>query len=194
MKGDKTLSINRLGWIFVAFVASLCGALVPRVFQLDAAAAAPLQPVRSTSFELLDDSGRKKAIIESEKGGSVRLRFFDAEMKTPLELGLNSGGKPFLRINGSDGRVRLTLKLIEGDKPTILMGDSTSEQRLQLGATQPDATGSNSDVWALLLGNPIDRDLLAGLAMNTGPGTGAGIGSLSVRNSDGKRWDAPVGK
>jgi hypothetical protein len=188
------MSINRLGWIVIAFAAGGSGGLIPRVFHLERVAAAPLQSIRSTRFELVDTSGRTKAILESGNGASAKLIFFEDTMKTALELGLNSSGRPFVQINGPDGRMRATLKLIEGDKPMLLMGDDTWNQRLQLGATQPDATGSGSDVWALLLGNPIDRDLLAAVGMNTSGGRGAGIGSISIRGSDGKRWHAPLAK
>jgi hypothetical protein len=178
----------------IAFVSGICGGLVPRAFRVEVVSAAPIQPLKCSRFELVDTYGRTKAIFESGAGGGAKLTFFDTTMKTPLELGLGSTGRPFVQLNGPDGRMRATLRLIEGAKPTLLMGDGTWEQRLQLGATQPDVTGSGSDVWALLLGNPFDRDLLVGLAMNTTGGRAAGFGSLSIRSSDGKRWDAPLGK
>jgi hypothetical protein len=185
----ENVSINRLRWIIVAFVAGACGSLATRVFNLENISAAPAQPLRSTRFELIDSAGRTRAVMESGDGGGAKLRFFNDAMRTPLELGL-LGGQPYLRMNGSDGRMRVTLKLIYGEKPVLLMGDSTSEQRLSLGVVQGDSSDPKADFWALLLGKPIDRDLLAAVAMNTSSGPGTGFGSLSVRSTDGKRWDA----
>lgn len=179
-------------WICAAFVAGFCGSCLERAIRVNSVMADSSRTVRSNRFELIDSTGQPAAILETRTGRGSRLVFIDSKIGIPLEVGMSSTGKSFLRMNGADGKPRVTLRIVDGDKPLLTMGDGQWEQRVLLGTVQPDSPDPKSDSWALLFGNPIDRQLLAAIGMNTGSALRAARGSVSVRTGEGNRWEAPV--
>lgn len=90
--------------ISVAFLAGVCGGLVPRVFEMATASAASPETVRGARFELVDSVGKVRAALESLGLGGARLRFFDEEMRSPLELRSGAGGLSAIVLRGRDGK------------------------------------------------------------------------------------------
>ena len=183
---------------FLLLIAALAGAGAGAISSLASRSvlAAASNVIRAERFEVVDGRGRVRAVLESVGSESVRLRFFDAQNALAMQLGLYPGDGPDLVMNGPDGRMRMRFRLRERGKPILLMGDEKWEGRLQLGLTQlDDVSPSKSDVWGLLLGNPIDRELFVALAANTTPGEKAGGGGhLLLKMNDGTRWQAASGE
>ena len=138
----------------LVFCLGLVGALLPHLFNLGRVEAAAPPVLRGSRFELVDDSGKLRAVLECGAAMQPRLRMLSPEGNAAIDIGLTGAGSSYANFNSADGSPRVAMKMGFGEKPVILMGDRDSPTKLVLGAVQPDAIDPNLDTWALEFNQP----------------------------------------
>jgi len=172
--------------LVVIFCVGLVGALVPHLFKLGRVEAAAAQVLRGSRFELIDDSGNVRAVLDCGTARQPRLRMLSAQGNAAIDIGLTGAGSSYANFNGADGSPRVALKMGFGEKPVILMGDQDSPNKVILGAVQPDALDPNLDTWALEFNQPPPRHrLVAGVFATLGYRGQLIRGSALVMNAQG---------
>ncbi len=127
--------------------------------------------LRSSRFELTDETGRVIAFWGTDRGNNTVLAFLQKaagdtgpqSFELParqtgfggqnpneaLSVGMLSTQTPFLNLVGKDGGSRAVLYLTQQQKPILNMGDERRESRLELGFISKEAPAAEDDDWAL---------------------------------------------
>jgi hypothetical protein len=140
--------------LVVVFLIGSLGAFVQYLFTPRMAEASASQVLRGSRFELVDNSGKVKAVLECGQAKQPRLRMLSEEGVAIIDVGLTGSGSPYWSFNGADGSSRVVVKIGFGDKPILLMGDRTSPSKLILGSVQSDAPDPTLDTWAVEFSQP----------------------------------------
>lgn len=123
------------GLMFGAMLlASLVGGAVSNlVFTAGVGAQAPADVVTATQVNIVDGSGRLRAVLSgTDETGRASLAFYGPDGDRRGFLGVDPDGTPHLRLNDPAGDTRLAATLT-GSDPSITMGDQNG-RNLLLGA------------------------------------------------------------
>ena len=122
--------------------------------------------LRSSRFELTDNSGRVVAFWGTDRGNDTVLAFlqkanqdmvptgYGSNPNEALAVGMTSTQSPFINLQAKDGSSRAQLNLSEYQKPVFIMSDEHYEGRLMLGFISNDYPSPEDDDWALLFRGP----------------------------------------
>ena len=154
--------------------------------------------LRSSRFELTDNTGRVIAFWGADRGNNTVLAFLQKASQDmgpeeyrvspgqtsftgqnpneALTVGMMSTQVPFMNLQAKDGSSRVMLYLNEYQKPVFIMSDEHYEGRLILGFISNDAPSPGDDDWALSFRGPE----VAGIGSIKDPVDGKYRGFLSV--------------
>ena len=94
--------------------------------------------VRTPRVELMDASGRRRAILGMDsQDRQASLSFLTQDGKTVASFGVG-GTLPFIHLFGVDGKNRAALTLTTLERPYLALGDEIREGRVVLGAFEGD--------------------------------------------------------
>jgi hypothetical protein len=131
--------------------------------------------LRSSRFELTDNSGRVVSFWGTDRGNTVlaflqktsrdkepeeyrvppgQTSFIGQNSNEALAVGMMSTQVPFVNLQAKDGSSRAMLYLSEYQKPVLIMSDEHYEGRLVLGFISNDAPLPEDDDWALSFRGP----------------------------------------
>ena len=124
---------------------------------------------RASRFELIDDSGRVRAVLGTQPDvGSVGLIFYDENGKVRQVVGTQAlerdavnphlwfQYRPVIEFLNANGRSTLNLALDRWDKPFMVMSSAEWEGQVILGhmATGDDRAASDTPLWRLSIEAP----------------------------------------
>jgi hypothetical protein len=152
--------------------------------------AEPSSVLRATRFELIDQSGHARGVIECRAGKDPALRLTSQDGATLLELGLIDSSGPYLKFFGSDRQQRLAITMNMLGKPVLAMGDEDSPSKVVFGAFQPDTPDPAIDVWGLQFRRQMPTRTIAGIFMRRAAGEPSS-GSIMIVGKGGLQWSQP---
>jgi hypothetical protein len=124
MKGNLIVSI-----IAAALVAGLVGGSAASWFLIGAPAFALTAPplakvVQAQRFELVDESGRQRAVLGPTRRGDVGLLIADASGQVRAVLTVNGKGEPGLELLDEQGESRASMAVRTGESGTLALRDT----------------------------------------------------------------------
>jgi hypothetical protein len=106
------------------------------VFLLGAGGEAVQKVVRAERFELMDSTGKLRAVLGLTESGQPALGLWDQDGKARAVLGLRAGpglaDEPGLWLSDHDGKVRAMLDLCCFGQPALSLLDQNGENRVTL--------------------------------------------------------------
>lgn len=151
--------------------------------------AATVKIVQASKFELVDESGKQRAILAVDADHRSVLEFLGEHGETRSRLGISSDGSPFLALIGSDSKVRAVLHLDKTERPSLAMSDESWQGRAVLGFLAHDSPPSDGD-WLLFRAPGAVPDF-ASIGVLKNRAEGSLTGRVSVRSTSGKVWTTP---
>jgi hypothetical protein len=149
-KAEMNLKIG----LIAAFLAGSLGGLLANLFTSRRPQAATPHVLRANRFELVDESGKLRGVIDCEGVKQPPIRMLGSDGHIAVDIGVVPTGSSYLILNGADGSSRVAFKMGFGDKPVLIMGDRTSPTKLVLGSVNSDFPDPKSDTWALEFNQP----------------------------------------
>lgn len=146
--------------LVVAGLAGYVGGRVANTRVIEAAAG----PIRSTQFELVDQSG---SVVGRWRfvNNAASLQFLGKSGTPVASVGTWSDGRPFLELFGRDGKSRVAIELTVDDKPVLSLSDDRWQGRALLGFLEPDTRTPEWDNWGLLFRLPGSDRPIASMSM-----------------------------
>jgi|HubBroStandDraft_1064217.scaffolds.fasta_scaffold164161_2 hypothetical protein len=179
--------MRKISTIAATMLCGFAGGWVATQFQPTAAASD--KAIKASRFELVDTSGRIRAVLGMHDGLDVPvLWFLTRSGQEVASIGLSSS-LPSIRFMGVDGRPRAVFCLTAGQRPLIALGDERWEGRIKLGAIEEDASPHGAD-WGLEFTGAVPSHVLAGMGLVRDSG-GQFLGTLTVEDGKGKTFRAP---
>ncbi len=134
-----TRRIRRLEGI-VAAAAVLWALTAPGLLERRAAGAAPVPVVRAAAVEIVDATGRVRAVLDAA-GRRPALVFYDTDGRRRLSLALGLQGNPELVLSDSGGQPRLLLRAGYERAAEVQIADAAGRPRAGLWITHQDEPG-----------------------------------------------------
>lgn len=176
--------------LFAAACCGFLGGLIPG--RLQPVRAASSEAVRTSKVELVDASGKPRAVLALNTSGSEpTLSFLTEGGKEVVSFGL-SNDLPMMHFRGTDGKLRAVFQLTPRQRPVIGLGDENWEGRIMLGAIEGDAPaiGDQPD-WGLVFTGAPPGHALAQIGLKHGLMSRLFSGTLAVQDSKGKIFRVP---
>lgn len=155
--GRRTFMNMRLPGVLVAcFVAGLMGGVVSHFFTHEKRSELRPGPIRATRIELVDEAGKTRAFLGTDKDQDTALVFLDDHSQERGKFGIRPYSySPTLLMRGEDGRERVRFGLTAvDDRPIIILGDH-ERYRVLLDYHQND-TATPDEAWTLAFYGPHD--------------------------------------
>lgn len=140
--------------------------------------------VRATRFELVDSTGKVRAVWGTNRGDELVLSFVKNGTER-IVMGLDTGHRPFIKLNSERGDHRASM-FVYGDKPALVLSDRSLEGRIRLGPGSFDTSAADGDSdWGLTFNGTAGR----GMA-NIGivPVPGGHRGAINIRDPNKLVW------
>jgi hypothetical protein len=182
------MMLKKIAYAFLAIGGGLVGGLLHSAFfPTTAVRAEESRSIKATTVELVDRSGKRVGLWDSN-GSGANLAFFDQSGKKRAEFGLAGDGSPRIGLKDAGGALILSLDLSTTGRPRLIMSDPGFEGRVFLGVNEPDspAPRAESDGWVLQFRGENSRPF-ATIGMRTAHG-----GGFTVRDKEGNEWRAPL--
>ena len=177
-----------------ALLAALAGGVVSHLLTNERLPELGNGTIRPTRIELVDEFGRIKAFIGTDRHGNTGLVFLDGQQRERAVFGVEYGSyQPTLVMRGGDGGDRVIFRLSPrvDDRPTILLRDHDST-RVQLGFDENDAPGPKDEDWAIRFSPPhSSQHDLAAVGVQRDPHDDKMYGYVVAKNKDGQTWYEP---
>jgi len=188
------MNMRFLMMLVTALLAGLAGGLSSRLLTPQKSSDDHYGILRANRIELVDDSGRTKAFIGTDKERDTALVFLDDQHRERAVFGVGIGSYgPTLVMRGGDGEDRVIFRLSPrvDDRPTIFLRDHDTT-RVSLGFDENDAPSPKDDLWALRFSPPHSdgQHNWAGIGFNRDSGDKM-EGFVFVKGKDGQKWYAP---
>jgi hypothetical protein len=176
--------------LVTALLAGLAGGLAPRLLTVPKPSGNRYGTIRATRIELVDESGRVRAFIGTDKGRDTALVFVDDQKRERAVFGLWYGSSiPTLVMRGGDGEDRVTFRLSPrvDERPVILLRDH-ERTRVHLGFYENDAPGPQDEEWAIRFCAPYGFEgTLAAVGVQRDPHRDEAYGYVGIRK-DSQTW------
>ena len=197
---EKKLSRHRrlLTVVFVGVGAYVAIGVVRPQMLLAQPATEPPKEIRASSFVLLDENNKTRAVLGFERAGGASLRFIDVNGK--IRVGISEGeAGAGLAVLDKSGMVRV--EIWADDEPRLALSDGTSKPRFEVLERNDRSLMlsifDESQTSRIVLGVDKDGSVLSLNGKNPRTGVGLGVDKDDVPrmvmiDKDGKlRWSAP---
>ena len=182
-----------------ALLAGFAGGLAPRLLT------AQKKPsdehygtIRATRIELVDETGKVRAFIGTNKQRKTAVVFLDDQGQERVIFGVWSGSStPFMAMRGADGNDRFAIGFVplSDERPYMVLRDH-EQTSVSLGFFENDAPDPRGDDWGLRFHQPHQHarfglDSLAAIGLYRDAKDGKSAGFVVAEGKDGRVWSEP---